>query len=365
MATQFPVNNSAIDFPTRCAQEAVPFWNGTVSATYSNSNLPQSTQLFQVYTLAGQAAYLQSMVVQTTCTTEMLLWVRNVENNLTPNGGYEGLDSGDSFSIGSPFFISDSKPALIDFGGMWIRENTEMKVAVLLSAGYTGITGDFRLGVIGYRFTNDLNFTAQKTVLMIGDSICKGSLGVRNSFNGSDIYPWKVRDYFKSKGQDTRLVNKGAGGRTSTDGRAWMLQQFYDILNADLILWNFGMNDVTGGFGAGKQQTYSDNIDAAIAWKQGKYPNAILLMLGPTPAQENTREAALEIARTIVEQRVANAADEKVMYLNLGDAFDRSVNANFSSTDSAGDRLHPSILGHQQIYDNKFVPFFETFLNRI
>lgn len=363
----FKIINKTPDFEQRKAQEALPWFTGAVTVEYASpgQNLVNGFQIFQMYTFAGESAYLRQFRIWTTVENTMELQLRSVENGLTTNGGYIGQDSGDLYSIDERIQLSASKsPVIVDLNGIWIPENTQIKLSSIGS--YNNVIGKFAMSSNSLRFTNDFNWTADKTILVIGDSIVKGSLGPINTYNSSDVYPWKVRDWFINKGQNTRLVNKGAGGRTSRDGRDWMIKQrFYDIADAALIIYAFGMNNVTGGFNETKQSAFLEDIEAAIQWKKGKYPRAKMVLCGPSPAQNTSREESLGIARSIIKEAVEKAEDARVFYLNLGDAFPATDSSFYSSTDGSGDRLHPNIIGHQAIYDNCWYPFLNETIKRI
>jgi lysophospholipase L1-like esterase len=200
----------------------------------------------------------------------------------------------------------------------------------------------FGISASGYQFTDDLNFGADKVVLHIGDSITNGT-GITTS--KTNFYPWRVRQYFRgTAGQNCRLVNMSVSGSNSVAVETWRQMGKYDLEQIDCIFYSMGINDAVAGTSAA---TFQNNLQAFIGWKQKHYPNAKLIFLGATPAENNTTEAAMATLRNTMQGVVTAAADSRVLYYSMANAFDRTQGTTvYVSSDTAGSRLHPNEATH-------------------
>jgi lysophospholipase L1-like esterase len=226
--------------------------------------------------------------------------------------------------------------------------STRAQIQVEFKEAIGSLTAKIAVGYDAVRLCNDLNLSAFHRILMISDSIGIGSLG--GDYVDSDMYPWKVRNYFRGNGKDVRLIHKGYGGMTSTDVEVNRKYNAYDVDDPSLIMYAIGTNDTSGGFDSTKQSTYDANVRAFIAWKQLRYPRATLIMFGPSPAEDATREANMVLARGIVSAAVTAAADQKVLYVDLGAAFTATDTTKYNATEGAGTRVHLNTAGHSAVY---------------
>lgn len=115
-------------------------------------------------------------------------------------------------------------------------------------AGTTGF--NWQAQYYGYELTDDDNYSANKTMLVIGDSIAgvtadSTALKYQRREDGSitGMWPFIVKEYLRTAKIDTRLINMGLGGTTSVDWD-WLVNVGHlDNIRADLMLVNLGMND--------------------------------------------------------------------------------------------------------------------------
>lgn len=204
---------------------------------------------------------------------------------------------------------------------------------------------EFYVGVTGWSINNDLNFSAPKTILHIGDSITRLETG---NILPSTAYPFAVTRYFKeTQGINCRQITKAYSGATSATIEDMRAKGFLDVKKKlDLITYNLGMNDALGSV---TKAAHKANVAAAIAWKQKRHPDAKMIVYGPTPAENNAVEAFLVQYREGCSEAVTAAADDKVKFCDLGGSFDRTVSSNYASTDTAGSRIHPSDQGQTAV----------------
>lgn len=196
----------------------------------------------------------------------------------------------------------------------------------------------------GYSLTDDLDYSAEKVYLHLGDSITGAGTGITDK---SYQYDWQTLDYLRSQGHSLRMVNMSVSGSTSALHDSRRKLDAYHFPQVDLIGFSSGVNDAAQ---AVPTATYKTNVKNMIAWKQARYPAATMIVYGPTPAENNTTETALVAIRTAASEAVSEANDPRVKYCNLGPAFDRTVTSNYAGTDTAGSRLHPSNAGHASVF---------------
>lgn len=218
----------------------------------------------------------------------------------------------------------------------------EVRIRTVLDATPTGA---YVIGTAsGTAVYDDLNYGADKVMLVVGDSILNGTVGVTDKKYSME---WLTRDYFRSRGVNLRVINKAVSGSTSGDHERFRAHGLYDLPQVDYLHYQLGTNDAGAGVSSA---TYKANVAAMIAFKKAVYPNAQMVVWGPTPRQNSTYETALIAMRTAAQEAVTEAASSKVRYASLATAFDRTVEANFAASDTSGDKVHPSNASHAAAY---------------
>lgn len=198
--------------------------------------------------------------------------------------------------------------------------------------------------VSGVRMTADFNFSAKKVMMWIGDSITLGTamggnsyssyLNTSTSISPLDHFAFQARNKFQTKGVDCRLVIKAMGSHTSKQMGYWIKQGWFDIDQCDCIFYQLGVNDATLGTTDGE---FTAEINRVIDLRNRKFPSAKLVLVGDTPLNNSTSETRLAQLRAI---KASFASDtNKIYYMNLGNAFDRTVLTNYTSSDGT----HPNI----------------------
>jgi lysophospholipase L1-like esterase len=201
-----------------------------------------------------------------------------------------------------------------------------------------------RMCAYGWRITDDFNLHARRTVLWVGDSIARGSgLPAGGSTLQKDqMYTFAVRNYLNASGHDYRLIVKATGGMTTTLGEQWRKDGVIDTscpYKAGLVFYQLGTND------SAAPATALTNLGLFVPWALQRFPLAIIVVLGPPPAENNTTEAGLVTIRSNYASYVSGLANARVQFVDLGSAFDRTVTSNYSTSDTPGSRVHPSAAG--------------------
>ena len=210
----------------------------------------------------------------------------------------------------------------------------------LASAAGRDVFGALTLN--GYALTDDLNFDAEKTMLVLGDSIVNGTGPTRSA----NMWTFKARDHFKAQGATVRLVQMANSGSSSSEHESWRQAGRYDGLDADAVVYAVGVNDAVG---AVPPTTYRANLEAFWNHAQNRWPNATVIVAGPTPVENAATHASAELLRAEAADFVADASDARLKYINLGTAFSRTDASYYASTDPAGSRVHPDDDGHAAI----------------
>lgn len=198
--------------------------------------------------------------------------------------------------------------------------------------------------VAGYRITTDYNWHAKRTILWIGDSIANGSgMSQAQNYDPNTNFTFMARNWLIDNGHDYRLIQKTWGSAWTLDAEKWRVTGALDTAyprRCGIVMYNMGANDHSAPAGA------LTSIGTFVPWALKKFPNAIIVVCGPTPAENNTTEAGIATVRTNFQNYVTGLANPRVKYLNLGNAFDRTAGTTFySSADSAGSRIHPNVAG--------------------
>lgn len=200
-----------------------------------------------------------------------------------------------------------------------------------------------------WTLADSINFDAKKVVLMIGDSTWNGT----GPTSVLTCIPFLINKFYRDQpGGDCRYILKAYSGSNSSGHESLRAAGKYEFPQVDAIFYNLGINDAGQGV---SPATRTANVQALIAWKQRRYPKAKLVIFGTTPVQDNATEAAIATMRTADQATVAAGADPNVLYCNLGASFDRTVGANYVTTDGAdGTRIHPIDAGLTQIWSGGY-----------
>lgn len=204
----------------------------------------------------------------------------------------------------------------------------------------------------GYELTAARTLYSEYVILGCGDSIMKASSGVATGSPWYFPYFGRVVQGFQKRGYDVRGINKAIPGLKAT-GASDLLQRsdYYATQPPSVILYGLAMNDAGGGVDASKLSTFQSNLTEFLDWARGRYPLAYVLILGGTPAQEATQEGGLVTLRSAASALVAARTDRvsagktRIHYIEMGDLFDRTVFANYATTDTNGSAVHPNQVG--------------------
>ena len=265
------------------------------------------------------------------------------------------------------YYSADQDPTGT-FAGVLQSVFLPARTAVPVGGSYTVYTGQHSLGLYadsaraaagksvtigvslsGIIINNDLNFNAKKKIAWFGDSITQytwNAIGLQNCF------PYAVRDWLalNSPQKNTcRMINKGISGKTGVNFSTMLTDDIWTVDDPDIVFWQHGTNDAGQSVGT---TAFVAAINNFIAYKKVHWPNAWLVFLGSTPRQDNTAETLLATYRSAEATAVAAAADSKIIYISLANAFNRTLPFAqvWATSDTAGNGIHPGTLyAHQGI----------------
>jgi lysophospholipase L1-like esterase len=252
-------------------------------------------------------------------------------------------------------------------GKMIVRENTS------LYASYRGVGTTLRpwfaWTVVGVEVTNDFNYSADKTIMIAGDSTTWQSMGSDPNgllYLGDSLYSFRLKNRLLEDGKSVRLVNKGYGGSKSKDTNYFLKIGHYDI-KYDLLLVGIGMNDADS---SGPTQTaFKEYQKDWIRWRNRYNKKAAIVFIAPNSTDVATKLATnastgksyIQSVRDwmydVANDATLGGAANNVYFYDSSTAFGvgatPSTDINFYERTSGG-RMHPSGEGHRLIYEGLY-----------
>jgi lysophospholipase L1-like esterase len=169
---------------------------------------------------------------------------------------------------------------------------------------------------------------------MLGDSTWNGT-GLSTVLTCG---PWLINKFYRDQGQDTHYILKVFSGSNSNGNESFRAGGKYEFPQIDAIFYNFGINDAGWEVSTA---TRTASVESLIAWKQKRYPKAKLVIFGTTPVQDAAQEALIVAFGAADAATIVAAADPLIKYCDLGGSFDRTVYANYVTSDPNGTAVHP------------------------
>lgn len=238
-----------VTFPTNYA------FNGSMTAAANGEVIPASGSIvFSRLNPITKITVIKNINIFTSAATRISvnnLFVRN-------NTKYYHADGSNSLNITDPFFIYPKESCTIKIDGLETSTPADGKIY-----GYGSVES--------YRISADTNYSAQHTIMLIGDSNMEGSsvtVGVPGTgVTAENIWTWILRKWYIDKGNDVRLLDCSVSGQTTAFfDELRQSGRIQTIEDPSVIVYNLGTND-------GSASTAATNLDNYIKWALSKYRN--------------------------------------------------------------------------------------------
>lgn len=271
-----------------------------------------------------------------TGTANQVLQVQVNEDAVGPSPASYG-----KITYGRYQLIDNTPSQIIDLSQYVLHGNSVVTLSLFNHAANT--TTHVFGQVIAGDMTDDMNYTADKQQLFVGDSITyNAAVGNFQSYTFADTWVYKTRQYYIDKGIDTRLVNISTHGINTSQIETQRIQGKFNSRKYDQIIYMAGTNDSSASF-SGPQITaavalINTNYANFINWKKISQPQAKLIMVTPPPIQDATREAQLVQFRSAMQAQVLANGDSKTFFCSNASAWTAT-----DSTKYNGDGVHPNI----------------------
>lgn len=313
MSKRFPVSQT-LELPFLYS-ESMPL--RSTYASFDGVRTPNQT-LFGVGPNPSKVWWVSTITFSSTLTIEASITF-----------GSSSLAAGGALAPGFRFTITGGETLIIPVN-QFVYEGENISATCI--SGSDGSSFEAKMGLNGYQLTNDFNYSASKTILMIGDSISNGTAGVTR---GENLYQFILRNNLYKDGISCRVVTKGNGGFTSSNIDYLRAIGRLNIQDPGLILYNLGMNDVPGNMTA-----FQSNLPKILEWKQTFYKDIPMIVLGPS-RRRDAQEANLQILREFSNQTVEQLGDSTITFFDLGPVI--PDDATYYAT---SDAVHPNDDGH-------------------
>lgn len=190
------------------------------------------------------------------------------------------------------------------------------------------------------RAANSSIRAADKLIYNAGDSVTAlTSVGTR-AYRPAAFHIFQVRnainDAYAAEGSllNIRMVNKAIGSQTSFDFVKYIESELATIPQCDIFMLCYGINEAINNMDTTLFRSY---LQIIWNWFKREYRDRHMVIVGSTPLNNNTNEARLVIHRATMAQFVADMDDERLTYVSMENAFDRTVLGNYTSSDG----VHP------------------------
>ncbi len=206
-------------------------------------------------------------------------------------------------------------------------------------AAGTAIPFELTYGLIGRQMTDDFNFGADFIINVIGDSIAWGSgMAVK-----TDMWAFKLRNYYLSLGYNVRLRNWSVSGTTLLQHANSFDNGRYNYNEPGITLIALGMNDAVGNQTPDQAKA---NLARILNAAQARFPNHKKLVLAVSPCLDSANDAKAAAVSTALQAGVTEFSKPQVQYI----AGVRTAFAPVSGTTINTDGIHPLAPGQDGIY---------------
>lgn len=212
-----------------------------------------------------------------------------------------------------------------------------------------------------YNIPDDFNFNARKRIEWVGTSITNGTGPTATGY----MYHTLFKDSLRYLGADVRHELNGISGSTTITHYTFFTQGAYDHLSdgkaPDVLIIECAVNDASANVATAD---YVANLSLySRRFLNNPEKKITVIILGATPLENTTaynNSVVLDAAASALVTTLKASYPNRVYFIPLSSSFNRSVAANYISSDTPGARIHPSNSGCQQIMNNGFAVWLAT-----
>jgi len=348
----FPTSAKGVypDFEMRESIEGEPdnFWGQYIGIVPTGTGSTSDTQVNM-----GSKTYFPTDIVF-------------IKNLYVENTGPVSLDvlmslnsptaGGVSFNVSFMRFVIPASGHINVPINQWLQQGCQISASAMRGDGTTSVI--VRWGFTATRFTADLNWQADKTILWIGDSISRFSSGQPATVTASQNFSFLVRDYYANLGYDIRIINKAKGGYSSTDIENWRKTGYLNHArnSVNIIFYAISTNDALQNI---SNSITTTNVTNFMNFCKRNFKGVPVVFVGGAPLNDNTAETRLIAVRTLIQNLVNADATGQFKYVSLASAFDRTVLSNYNNPGTGADGIHPIAALH----GSAMAPIITSFLS--
>lgn len=222
------------------------------------------------------------------------------------------------------------------------------------------------IGLHVTQITGDLNFGAPYVIGMMGHSAYHTIPGDYSGVavgggkpRGDHLAMFRVRDSLRAAGVDCRLFNPSFGGASAAQWCAFLRQGRYRSTKVDVWHLDTAFNDL--GSTAGEADASQLLWEEIMRWMRSTSPKCDIILhhMGPSDSAEKIAKRSAFRTRLEATQATFGGTANGVYIADLANAFSNTSATEFASTEGAGSKIHPNILG-QRGYAEIIRPVYAT-----
>lgn len=206
---------------------------------------------------------------------------------------------------------------------------------------------------------------ADYRIVVIGDS--KALYALEQGTYGERYYVNQLVRNLQSQGKRVSVIDKTMPGSSSSDGVRLIKSGALEGIKYDLLIWAFGTNNAGTTATAAVITQFKADQTEAILHRNRTNPNASLIYVTPGVTDKSTLVSNIDAYRTAVSDVATDATlggtARKVYLCQEHTAFTISSSVksdHFSSIEPLGSQLHYTMIGHDDVYNNVFLPLVKT-----
>ena len=254
----------------------------------------------------------------------------------------------------------------------WVIRNGQSIIAYITKI----LNGETETGVFWwpniFTISDDFNYGASDWMAWFGTSITNGTGPTSTAYMYSTLFCSELR----KRGKSVKNEWFGISGSTTASHYTKFTKGEYDIMPNKkppaIVFIELAVNDASSG-GSSANYTSRLRIYAERMLTNPENKKILVVILGGTPLENTTawnNLLVLDAAAQALVETMKETYPGRIFYMELHSSFTRTDATTYISTDTAGQRIHPSDQGNADIFNNSMLPWLatddgQTFVNAI